>query len=393
MIGRIYNTVPRRLLVAVAAVIAVGIFALMLAASRPEGPSDLPALSVHSSEQEGSRALALWLEELGYRPVAIEWQRYTLNSDIDALLVLEPSIDFSDADVEEVENWVALGGVLVVAGERQHALAQAFGVNFVESRDFIDAAEPAQPVFGTRAAIFDTWSITALRLDDPSWTTLAVSANEDREPVLAVRTAGAGHVYALASSYLPSNEGLDEADNSQLAAYLVGGLPNGARIAFDEYHHGSTEHGTFSQQLIREPWGWAVIYLGAVTFAYLAFHGRRFGPALPELPDPHRRSRAEYVKTIAAMLRGGRHDDWLAGHYAAQLKRDIARRFRVKSDLSATEFVSQVESQLDDAGAFAGHLVALENGALQGENLLETVRRLEEQRARLLSSRRARNKD
>ena len=90
------------------------------------------------------------------------------------------------------------------------------------------------------------------------------------------------------------------------------------------------------------------------------FSGRRFGKALPPPPSWARRSSGEYVATLGAMLRRGKHDDWLRQHYAAQVKRGLGHRYRIRADQPAREFVTALAARRADAADLAIPLEHLE---------------------------------
>jgi hypothetical protein len=167
----------------------------------------------------------------------------------------------------------------------------------------------------------------------------------------------------IAAEYPLSNAGVGEADNGALALSLLVGLPRGSRIVFDEYHHGLTEHGTLNARLVREPWGWALIYLGVAVFAYLALAGRRFGRAVAPAGTRVHRSSAEYVETLGGLLRRGRHAGWLRDHYASQVKRALGARFRVPADQPAQAFIAELAPRRPEAAALAAPLARLETPA------------------------------
>jgi hypothetical protein len=180
------------------------------------------------------------------------------------------------------------------------------------------------------------------------------------EPVAAAATLGRGRAYALAATLPLSNAGLSRADNWKLVLHFLAAVPRGSTVVFDEYHHGLTEHGTLGARLLREPWGWAILYVAALLFAFVALRGRRFGRALPSFQNGPRRSREEYVSTLAALLRQGGHRAWLCEQYAGQVKRALGTHFRVQADLPAREFVAALAAQRPEAAALASPLSRME---------------------------------
>lgn len=353
--------------------LAIGALILMLSVlavisnerRQPEGSA--PPLSSHSNQPDGARALALWLHEIGYRSERIEFQPFRLDHGIDALFVLAPTRGFEDGEVTETLRWVRSGGTLVVATEQDNALLQALDAVVRAQSSFADTAAPVQPVFSgppLRSITIDGGAV--LRLAHPDW--VAVLGDGDETTVGATRQLGAGRVFVLASEYTFSNVALNEADNAALTRHVLAGLPHGSRVVFDEYHHGLTEHGTLNARLVREPWGWAILYSITAVFAWTAFAGKRFGRAVPPVPPGTRRSSAEYVSTLGGLLRRGNHGDWLRQHYVAQVKRALGARFRVPSDQPTPAFVAAIALRRPEARALEAPLTRLEQGAQLDEH-------------------------
>jgi hypothetical protein len=199
---------------------------------------------------------------------------------------------------------------------------------------------------------------TSFELPDAGWVPLL--GDDAGSPVAAVLTYGQGRIHVLSSEYPLTNAGIGEADNAAYVLHVLAGIPRNGTIVFDEYHHGLTEHGTLTQRLVREPWGWAVLWAVAFTFAWLAFSGKRFGKAQPPPPSWARRSSGEYVATLGALLRRGKHEHWLREHYVAQVKRALGSRYRVRADQPAREFVAALSERRADAVALATPLERLE---------------------------------
>ncbi|HEX5165417.1 MAG TPA: hypothetical protein VFV93_08485, partial [Thermomicrobiales bacterium] len=145
-----------------------------------------------------------------------------------------------------------------------------------------------------------------------------------------------------------------------------------------------TEHGTLNQRLVREPWGWAVLWAAAFTFAWLAFSGKRFGKALRPPPSWARRSSGEYVTTLGTLLRRGKHERWLRDHYAAQVKRAIGSRYRIRADQPAREFASALSERRADAADLAAPLERLESPQpLDGATTLALMRDVDDLKRRM----------
>jgi hypothetical protein len=225
----------------------------------------------------------------------------------------------------------------------------------------LESATPLQPVFTAPTLEQATVNATThFELPDAAWIPLLGAGDDDGEPVAAVLTHGRGRIHVLSSEFALSNTGIGDADNAAYVLHVLAGVPRGGTVVFDEYHHGLTEHGTLTQRLVREPWGWAVLWTVAFTFAWLAFSGKRFGKALATPPSWARRSSGEYVTTLGSMLRRGKHENWLRQNYAAQVKRALGSRYRVRADQPAREFVAALGERRADACDLAVPLERLE---------------------------------
>jgi hypothetical protein len=194
-------------------------------------------------------------------------------------------------------------------------------------------------------------------------------------------------VTVLSTPYPLSNEGLAAADNAALALNLVAGLPPGARIAFDEYHHGFVRGGARSlwRLLLEHYWGWALIYAVLVGYLYLLLRGRRFGRPLVPVAAP-RRSVGEYVASLATLYRRAGQRGYVADRLADQLKRDLAAALGVSPRLPDDAFAEAVAAQRASAPRpLAAVLTRLRDGRHLSEgDLLATVREADALKERLL---------
>src|SRR5512135_2011125 len=103
--------------------VLVGLFALLIgfavfAFSRQaeaDRTSRAPAYSTHSSEPAGTRALALWLDALGYRTSNLEYSTFSVPQAASMLMIVEPWTQFEPAEVALLIAWVQDGGTLVAA--------------------------------------------------------------------------------------------------------------------------------------------------------------------------------------------------------------------------------------------------------------------------------------
>lgn len=351
----------RRLLIVGTLVVLLTLLAVVARSNQSSGVEG-PRLSIHVTVEDGGRALSIWLAELGYDVRPLEYRAFRLDDDIDALFVLAPSIDISEAESDQILDWVGRGGTLLLVADEPNQVLDDLGVAVrVRGVDVQDAV-PLQPVFlNPPVRSVRVEPLTRLQLPGPEWVPLLGTANDNTGPVAATATYGSGRIHILSSVSPLTNEGIGVADNAAYVTNVLAGVPRGGTVVFDEYHHGLTERGTFNQRLVREPWGWAALWAIAFTFVWLAFSGKRFGKALPPTPSWARRSSGEYVTTLGTLLRRGKHESWLRRNYTSQVKRALGSRYRVRADQPAREFVDELSRRRADADELAVPLERLES--------------------------------
>lgn len=374
---------PSPLVLLLAALILLLVILTALSVRPPTG--GLPPLSVQSSEPGGGRVLALWLEALGYRVDELDTEPYAVDPGVGALFVLAPQTPFDEAAVDAVAAWVEGGGrlVLVTVGG-QRALLERFGLRVRFAGDRLAEATTAQPLLGqppVERIRVDTWDFVEGQDGLAPWLVAG-----DRV-VLGSRPYGQGQVIVLTALRPLSNEGLAEPESAALALNLVGRIPPGARVAFDEYHHGFVRGSTRGlwQLLLANYWGWAVIYAVALSYLYLWLRGRRFGPPLGATTAA-RRSVSEYVASLGALYRRAGQRGYVADRLADQLKRDLATGLGLNARLPDEAFAQAVaDRRATTPAALADAFARLRaGGRLAERDLLALVRETDALRARLL---------
>ncbi|MFN8635979.1 MAG: DUF4350 domain-containing protein [Chloroflexota bacterium] len=302
-------------------------------------------LTTYSAEPAGGKALALWLETLGYRMTTLTGDRYTIGPGVGVLLLLAPSQFVGSEAQGELERWTRQGGRLVVAtdGFQTWELLRRFDVS-VRPADQIERAVPAGP--GLLDPAITTTTVDAhweLVLDDaPGALPLLIGQRGGEEasaegrptgPVLAARVpAGRGQLVVLADPLLLSNDGLHDEAHARLALSLIG--PDEQKfVAVDEIHHGfgSLRRLSLSSLLLEQSWGRAVVLAGGLVLVFLLLRGRRFGRAVPVFVD-RGRSFGELVTSQASLLRAGGKRDFVAEHLARQLRLEVAQAVGLPAD-------------------------------------------------------------
>jgi hypothetical protein len=348
-------TVARRDMLLALGLLGLMLLTVLLSARQDAGGASPPALSSYSPAPDGARALALWLEALGYSVGRIEGTSFRLDPggrDACLLFVLSPQGTFSRGEVERVDNWVEAGGTLILASERWIAdsLLEHFDldISFLDER--VEEADVAQPLLldppWTRARVrAERYLVTAR--DD-----VVVHLTANGEPVLLSFEHGAGRVFVAATAFPFTNAGLRDQGNARLVHNLVaaapaGGLPvgaagAGARVVFDEFHHGYQTARTLYTWLQTTAQGRSLIYVGLVVFLYLLIGGRRFGRPLPLPRGAARRAPVEHIQAMANLFRRGGKRVAILRHYHGRLKRELAHPHHLDPTLNDVDFIAQL---------------------------------------------------
>jgi hypothetical protein len=152
---------------------------------------------------------------------------------------------------------------------------------------------------------------------------------------------GGGRVVILSDPYVVSNAGVNRADNLFLAAGVVTGGLKG-RVAFDEFHHG---YGEAQNRLFAyfkgTPVVWMFAQVALVALAVVWTRGRRFARAVPS-PRPDRRSKLEFVSSMAELQQRARAYDLAVENIYQRTRRALARY----AGLSATAPVAQLAERV-----------------------------------------------
>ena len=360
------RSIPRGRFTGLILLAAVLIAAAVIAGitTRPQGATQQidrhPTYDVHSSSPQGTRALSMWLSDLGYTTSTLEYQPFRVDSQDGLLFILFPSLELTDTQTAAIIDWVRGGGTLIIADVQEHYLLRQLGLFIIPRKATSTAAHPVEPSLNTPSvspATINTYA--TLGWLDANWIP-TVNDLSTGQVLGATRPLGQGSIFAFTTGDIFSNKGLTSVGNRDLTLNILQRVPVGSTVVIDEYHHGYTEQGTFTRQLFSQPWGQAIIFVAALLFAFIALTGRRFGAAIRPIARASKRARADFARTLASLLQQRDQRDWLRDHYVYQLKRSLAARFRVRSNLPADEFVQQLSHYNADAAALASPLAELE---------------------------------
>jgi len=216
----------------------------------------------------------------------------------------------------------------------------------------------------------------------------------DRGALLAEYPHGKGRIVLLSDPYFVANNGINRADNLQLALNTIVG--NGGVIAFDEFHQG---RGSSNNAVIQYFQGTPVLALCAqlilIALAIVWSRGTRFGRPLP-LPQVDRRSSLEFVASMAELQQRAKAHDLALENIYSRVRRVLVRRAGLNQNSTVAEIASRValrshlsQKQLESLMRTCEDTI---NGApTNARETLKLVKRLRDIEARLGLQGRARD--
>jgi uncharacterized protein DUF4350 len=208
----------------------------------------------------------------------------------------------------------------------------------------------------------------------------------DRGSLLIEYPHGKGRIVLLSDPYIVANNGINRADNLQMAINVVAG--SGGVVAFDEFHQG---RGATHNALIQYFEGTPVLaicgQLMLIGVAIVWSRGTRFGRPLP-LPHVDRRSSLEFVASMAELHQRAKAHDLALENIYSRVRRVLVRHAGLNQNASAAQIAARVavRSKLN-AKQLESLMRSCEdtiNGApTSAKETLRLVRRLRDIEARL----------
>lgn len=180
---------------------------------------------------------------------------------------------------------------------------------------------------------------TGAKKDERS-TAPVVHVGEKRGALLVDYPYGNGRIILLSDPYIVANNGISRADNLLLALNAVAG--GGGMIAFDEFHQGRpATHNELFQYFSGTPVLAICAQLALIGVAVVWSQGRRFARPLP-LPHVDRRSKLEFVASMAELQQRARAHDLALENIYARVRRVLVRYGGVSNSTPRAEIARRV---------------------------------------------------
>lgn len=302
----------------------------------------IPYLST-SSDPSGTRALKLWVEDLGYKTVETSDTAFLPPADVKIIFIIQPITRITENDWKLLDHWVEAGGLLILAGDSSSMDASLghdnFALDFLTSQaKQLDITTPLlnSPTL-TSAPFIADFSLYTERSD---FVTLLASKGK---PVVASLEQGLGTIVLSATPYPFSNAALkDDKANGTLVLNLIALAKEHGPVWFDEWHHGIQTEGVVGpeQWLQHTPGGRSILFVVGVVFLALLLRGRSFGRPVPLPSEIKRRGPLEHVTAIANLNRKAKHRREVLAQYHQRVKRQLGKRYRLDPSLSDAEYVN-----------------------------------------------------
>jgi len=216
----------------------------------------------------------------------------------------------------------------------------------------------------------------------------------DRGALLVDYAHGKGRIVLLSDPYIVANNGINRADNLQLAINVIMGA--GGLSAFDEFHQG---HAYTQNALIQYFEGTPVLaicgQLALIGLAIVWSRGTRFARPLP-LPQVDRRSGLEFVASMAELQQRAKAHDLALENIYARVRRVLVRHAGLNNSSPRAQIAARVaarskinQQQLESLMRSCEDTI---NGApTSGRETLQLVKRLRAVESRLGLQGRARD--
>ena len=287
---------------ALALLVAVNVFLKRDTPAR-QRPGDAAKYTSYSAEAEGTKALYLLLEKLGYKSRRLRIPNFSGRETEGLAIILGPDRPpIEKADAEPLLEWLRHGNTLLFApNKHDDQLAQALGIELHGGQTpEISVAPSASTVLsaGIQSLAIPSGDRLLARRNDA-----VQHFGDSAGGVVFSLQEGAGTAIVLSDPYLMTNAGLQEDGSLDLLVnILYSHAADRGTVYFDEYHHGFARRPTVLHLLKGTRLGWALLQVAAAVVLLMYSRGRRFGQPRP-VPTEGHRSSVEYVTSLAGIYR------------------------------------------------------------------------------------------
>jgi len=202
------------------------------------------------------------------------------------------------------------------------------------SNDDEDSESDAEPTPEITTAPDDTQNVSPAPVS---------SFAVDRGSLLIDYPHGKGRIVVLSDPYIVANNGINRADNLQLAINVVMG--GGGLIAFDEFHQGrGSTHNALIQYFDGTPVLAICAQLMLIALAVVWSRGTRFARPLP-LAHVDRRSSLEFVASMAEVQQRAKAHDLALENIYSRVRRVLVRHAGLNQNSSRAQIAARVASR------------------------------------------------
>lgn len=329
-------------------VIVALLIVLLAAASilRRQDPPGSAAGSTFNQGAAGAQQLAALLQDQGYDVQARTTGLLFPEPGEHVWFVLAPTTAFTQQELVVLEQWVAGGGVLVLAPTTaDRSVLPAFDLGLRRVWPRVRSAALALPTLNWPPV--GEVELRATHRLAIGCGRAAIHIGDCQRPFLVSLGHGGGHVVVLASLYPLSNAGLANGRHAQLAINVMRlYAPPGAVVRFDELHRRLP-----CCWLWRTASGWATMLAGITAVAFLLWRAQPFGQPRPATRVRHAESRqaSAFINQLAAAEKALDEDRVeVRRHYWRRLKRRLGKRFALDPRLADESFLAACRPYLDD---------------------------------------------
>lgn len=154
---------------------------------------------------------------------------------------------------------------------------------------------------------------------------------------------GKGRIVLLSDPYIVANNGINRADNLQLAINAIVG--RGGLVAFDEFHQGrAAAQNALIQYFAGTPILAICAQLGLIGLAIVWSRGTRFARPMP-LPQVDRRSSLEFVASMAELQQRAKAHDLALENIYTRVRRVLVRYAGVNQNAGRAQIAARVAAR------------------------------------------------